>query len=317
MKRRKFDFAVLEGDRRQRYLARWLSERGYRVCLWQSDDGGTPCGAGTKTQGAAAADRPPANDSGAGEKGGWENELECVCPSPGALSDTVCVLGPIPLKQEPDGRISELLRGGLSKGQHLFGGCIPQKLREELECRGAGVHDYMKEPALTVFNSIATAEGAIAQAVENSVENLCGSRSIVLGFGVCGKTLAKMLCGLGSRTAVFARRQEARQEAAILTGYAFGAEALGRELATADFIFNTVPAKLLKGALLGRIRKEAVLIDLATGGGFDPREAEALGLHAYLCPGLPGRYAPGASARAMGEFVLHTLEDGNNIEGKA
>lgn len=295
MKQRPFDFAVIEGDQRQQDLAQWLTAQGYSVCRWEA----------ARTADAETAPVTPAAEGAAAR--GWK-ELERIRPSLEDLKDARCILGPIPLAGTADSSLLALLGGGLTKGHHLFGGCIPEKLAAELKCRGVEVHDYMKDPGLTVYNSIATAEGAIAEAIGKSRINLCGSRSIVLGFGVCGKTLAKMLCGLGSRTAVFARREEARQEARILTGAAFGPELLQRELSDADFIFNTVPAAILKGALLCSIKKSAVLIDIASGGGFDPSEAEALGLRAYLCPGLPGRYAPEDSARAMGKLVLETLE---------
>ncbi|MBO1684431.1 dipicolinate synthase, partial [[Clostridium] scindens] len=69
------------------------------------------------------------------------------------------------------------------KGQCLYAGCIPQRISDEVKQKGADVYDFMKDEALTLYNTIATAEGAIAEAISNSPENLGHSSCLVLGYG--------------------------------------------------------------------------------------------------------------------------------------
>ena len=52
-------------------------------------------------------------------------------------------------------------------------------------------------------NTIATAEGAIAQAILRSPENLRGSICLVIGYGKCGRTLAGYLRNMFCRTMVW------------------------------------------------------------------------------------------------------------------
>ena len=84
----------------------------------------------------------------------------------------------------------------------------------------------MKDEILTVKNSIATAEGAIAEAIQKSSRNLHGSRCLVLGYGTCGKTLVSYLTGMFCHVTVCARRPGIRAEAETLTGKAIAPEAL-------------------------------------------------------------------------------------------
>lgn len=52
---------------------------------------------------------------------------------------------------------------------------------------------------MAVLNAIPTAEGAIQIAMEEMPVTIHGSKALVLGFGRVGKTLAKMLDGIGAK----------------------------------------------------------------------------------------------------------------------
>ena len=56
----------------------------------------------------------------------------------------------------------------LREGQSFFAGCIPRDFQEKVFSKGIFVSDLMKDEILTVKNSIATAEGAIAEAIQKS-----------------------------------------------------------------------------------------------------------------------------------------------------
>ncbi len=59
---------------------------------------------------------------------------------------------------------------------------------------------------VAILNAIPSAEGAIQIAMEQLPITIHGSKSFVLGFGRLGKTLARMLAGIGAITTVAARK---------------------------------------------------------------------------------------------------------------
>src|SRR5690606_12200007 len=75
---------------------------------------------------------------------------------------------------------------------------------------------------IAILNSIPTAEGAIQRAMEELPVTLHGSPVVVVGFGRCGMTLARMLGGIGARVCVVARGAGQRARA-----YEMGFEAEG------------------------------------------------------------------------------------------
>src|SRR5690606_6069962 len=66
--------------------------------------------------------------------------------------------------------------------------------------------DLLDDEAFAVLNSIPSAEGAIQRAMENTDITIHGSQSLVLGYGRLGKTLARMLKGIGANVTVAARK---------------------------------------------------------------------------------------------------------------
>lgn len=68
--------------------------------------------------------------------------------------------------------------------------------------------DIMKREELAVLNTIATAEGTIQLAIENTNKILHGSEVLILGFGRIGKVLARKLAGLSAKVTCAARKDE-------------------------------------------------------------------------------------------------------------
>lgn len=278
------DFAVIGGDMRQVYIARELREKGYRVC------------------GYALCAEEDAVLSGT-----WKE----------AIGGARTVIAPIPLSadriylnQKGGNRplsLDELL-GCLGKGQVLFAGCVSGKFAVAAAEKGVRVIDFMEAEEIALYNTIATAEGAVAEAIAKSPRNLHGSRCLVLGYGRCGQTLAALLKGMHSHVHVCARDSVQRAQASVFTEGSFDFSELGNVLGEFDFVFNTVPALLLNGERLSRMKPSACIFDLASApGGTDFEAAEEMGISAWMLPGLPGRYAPVSSAEEMVRFVLHSI----------
>lgn len=160
--------------------------------------------------------------------------------------------------------------------------------------------DILKYEELTVMNVIPTAEGAIQIAMEKSRITLHDSNCLVLGFGRIGKILAKMLHGLGANVYCEARKQH---DLAWIKAYGYNEillNDLGKRLGEFDFIFNTIPYMILDKANLSSVKKECILIDLASKpGGIDFEEANRLGLQNEWALALPGKVAPKTAAKYL------------------
>ena len=275
----KYDFGVFGGDLRQIFIGKILNSAGYSVLYY----------------GVSEAEEAASFDE--------------------FLESTEILLGPIPLSRDQKQVSAKIkkqdmtldrLEAALDQGKILIAGCIPAKLKNEKYRQ----YDYMLDEALTVFNSIATAEGALVRAIEEGTGNISGSRCMVIGYGVCAKTLASRLQGLKAEVTVCARRKEARGLAETEGHHVTDFLGLTQELKTIDYVFNTVPAPVLQNKELTRMQQDAVIIDIASApGGVDFDAAKELGIAAFLCPGLPGTYAPRASAAAMVKMVLEIREE--------
>lgn len=193
----------------------------------------------------------------------------------------------------------------LTEGQEFFAGCIPEEFAAAAAEKGVKVNDLMKQEEAAIYNSIATAEGAVAEAILKSPRNLHGSCCLVLGYGRCGQTLAALLKGMSGHVHVCERNAAQRARAGIFTDKSFGFSELEENLTEYDFIFNTVPAVILNRDLISRMKPSACIFDLASApGGTDFEAAEELGISAWLLPGLPGRYAPASSAEEIVRCIL-------------
>lgn len=164
--------------------------------------------------------------------------------------------------------------------------------------------ELAEQDNIAILNSIPTAEGALLLAFQEMPITIHGSSCFVLGFGRCGVTLGRDLRALGARTVVFARNpaQLARAEEMGLIPRPLGE--LAERAAEADCVFNTIPAPVLTRQVLAGMRREALVVDLASPpGGTDFAAAEELGLKAILAPGLPGKVAPATAGAILARTV--------------
>lgn len=279
-----YDFAVIGGDRRQIYLANDLKNRRYRVIVYGVED----------------------------------QDLDLGCRRGESLSEAVrnaeCIIGPVVFSKDrefvtsdSDGavlRVEELLEE-MKKGQSLFGGCISDDIIKRCREKEVEVYDFMKMDDVAIFNAIATAEGAIVKAMELKPVNLHDSRCLVLGYGRCGRVLARKLKGLDAAVTVCARSDRARSESEAMGFSSMDFGELSRHILRFDYIFNTVPAVVLKYPELKRLSRDACIIDIASApGGVDQEAAGKLQVQSYLCPSLPGIYAPKSSGIRLAEKVI-------------
>ena len=192
----------------------------------------------------------------------------------------------------------------LRRGGAVFAGKVFPELEKLCAVNGYELYDYLAREELAVQNAELTAEGAVSIAVNETRRALLGARVIVLGFGRIAKFCAKYLSALGAAVTVCARKKRDIAWAAAL-GYEaadINDETDFREaLARADIIMNTVPAKLITPERAAAIKKDALLIELASV----PCTEGEMPFRVISAGGLPGKTAP----ISAGEIIADTIEN--------
>lgn len=240
-----------------------------------------------------------------------------MCPTlDEAISKSKVIVGPVPLSSDrrrlsaPFGRNNVELEDFISalKGKYLIAGNIG--IKEQLERNNVQYTDLLKREEFSVLNTIATAEGTIQIAMEETQRTLHASNVLVMGFGRIGKVLAKMLDGIGAKVYCEARKNE---DISWIKAYGYNPihlNDLDKNLEKFDIIINTIPFQLLAGERLDLIKKEAVIIDLASNpGGIDRKSAREKGLKVIWALSLPAKVAPLTSAEFIKETLYHVLKE--------
>lgn len=192
----------------------------------------------------------------------------------------------------------------LSTGCQIFGGNITEEEKRMAEQYGFVLHDYFKVEELTVANAVLTAEAAIQLAMAESPRGLWRGRALICGGGRIARALIPRLKAFGMELTLAARKAEQRIWAAAEGVRTICLSALPTSLPQQDFVFNTIPAPLLREAELQRCGNDCLLLDLASKPyGVDFSAAEQLGRRALLASGLPGKYSP----QTAGEWIASTV----------
>lgn len=270
--------AVLGGDRRMALLARLLREEGFTV----------------HTHWLAGTEDSPLEEA--------LRAARILLPTPLARGERLNC-------RAEDAPTIDALFARFTPAQRLYAGGVKAQERALAEERGLVLTDYLAREETAVRNVVPTAEGALALAMAETEMTLCGAECLVLGFGRIGKLLAHRLRGLGAEVTVSARRMD---DLAWIDAFGYRGlhtNHLAGRLGDFRVIFNTVPHPVLDASLLGELRQDCVLIELASSPGFDKAVAEALGLKCIAGSGLPGKVAPETAARVIRAALIKLWEE--------
>ena len=154
-------------------------------------------------------------------------------------------------------------------GGTVFGGRISPAERRQIESAGLRAADYAAAETFAIRNAVPTAEGAIQIAMQELPVVLHGLPCLILGAGRVSRALQPRLHALGAAVTVAARRctDLARCEGEGCRGIPFAE--LDAVLPDFRLIINTVPAQVLGKNRLHLLRKDALVLDLASKPGGD------------------------------------------------
>ncbi len=289
-----YDAAIIGGDLRQTYLAYILEKSGYMVITFGLNNV-----------------IPNYNPN-------FANSVEH------AMASSKTIISPIPFSRDKiyitglDNNTSENIHKlsvetflkNLHHEHYLIGGNIFDRVVEFCSKENIPYFDLMKNSNIALLNTIATAEGAIAEAIYRSSINLHQSNALVLGYGKCGKVLASKLQAIGVKVTVAARRKNALVEAYTNCIEGIELNTIKSKIKNFNYIFNTIPSIILDEKLLLFLSPETTIIDIASSpGGVDYEAAKNLNLNAHLCLGIPGKTSPKSSAQILADAILPILKE--------
>jgi len=289
--------AILGGDLRQLSIARHLSELGFESAVW---------GLGKCEDEIGDAVR--CSD--------WTDAVKgcraVILPLP-ASADGVTVNCPLCDGSFQPLKLSTLFET-ISPDTVIIGGKFTPAVNNLAQSKGRRIVDYFESEELQIKNTVPTAEGAIAIAMNELPVTIHGSKIAVVGYGRVGKMLADKLYALGADITVAARKsrdlawanskrydtlkiETRRGESSLLSlGYGY------------EVIFNTVPYWLFDRNILSQIDTNTLIIDLASApGGVDSKAAGECGVRVIWALSLPGKCAPFTAGRIICESIRDIL----------
>jgi dipicolinate synthase subunit A len=194
----------------------------------------------------------------------------------------------------------------LGKDKIFFGGMI------EGDDWGRKAFDYNASEEFKIHNAIPTAEGALSIALNESTETIHGCNTAVLGFGRIGRILGEMLKKLGSDVTIVHRSNKDDAWCSALGLPSSHIRDIKRTLADKKIIFNTVPHILLDKEVLASLRRDVIIIDLASApGGVDYDEGKRQGLNIIKALSLPGKLSPVTAGKAIRKSISNIIYDNN------
>ena len=284
-------FLVLGGDLRSVKLAEMLAEDGNKVI----------------TFGLERANEIIDND-----------DLEICNSLKMAIDKADIIVGPVPFSSNGENintpfsddkiMIDDLLKS--NKKKLFMAGNINNDININLKDKYLDVVDVMKREELAILNTIATAEGTIKVAIENTDKILQGSKVLILGFGRVAKILASKFSSLSAVVTCSARKIS---DLAWIEAYGYNSLNINEmlyDLKDFDIIINTVPHTIINERELKHMDPNVLLIDLASApGGIDSKAAQRMDLKFVWALALPGKIAPVTSAQIIKETIYNIIEE--------
>lgn len=203
--------------------------------------------------------------------------------------------------------IEELFKS-MRRNTVLIAGNFSDNVRDLANKYKIKLYDFLEDEDFAVYNAIPTAEGAIEIAINKTKTTINSSNCLVLGFGRIGKVLSELLKGLHANVTVVARKAEDIAWIKAMGYESKGYDELNEILDKFDIIFNTVPALIIGNDEIEHIRKDCLIIDLASKpGGVDFKLAKEKGIDTSFALGLPGKVSP----KSVAEYMLNKVMNVN------
>lgn len=182
----------------------------------------------------------------------------------------------------------------LAPGGVLAVGRETPALLDACRARGGALLPLLSDPDYLAANALATAEGTLAEAIRLLPRTLRGEVALVLGYGACGREIARLFAAAGCRVCVWSHPGSLAR--ANADGFPTGDPASPPDAA---LVINTVPRPDFLPRLAAKLAPETLFLQVASGPVPEDKALAAQGVRCVALPGLPGRFSPESEARAV------------------
>lgn len=198
----------------------------------------------------------------------------------------------------------------VNAGQTVFAGMPDTEFADKIKCKGVKLYDYYQNEALTIFNSVSTAEGVIHEIIGSTEINIQGAKTALFGYGRSASAIAKRLVALGAEVWVFARSERDRAAAESDGCKAVHLNRKTESGADFDVVVNTIPSLVVTADFVEKLPASALIVEIASAPyGVDFSAAEEKGIRAVKAPSLPGRCAPKSAGEAIARTILNAIKE--------
>ena len=230
------------------------------------------------------------------------------------------IIGPIPFSKDGKFVYAQFSRQNIlikdiiqyAKGKTIIAGAVKEDVYDLAVKSDVHIIELMKNESLTVLNTMATAEGTLEVAMKRTKRTIHGSKVLVLGYGRVAKVVARAFDALSADVTCAARKQEAFAWLEVDGYKKTNINELEDNLSAYDIIINTPPTMILTKNRLQKLKKDCLVIDLASyPGGVDQDAAKESGINYEWALGLPGKVAPITAAEHIKKTLDNILKEVN------
>lgn len=195
----------------------------------------------------------------------------------------------------------------------IFSGISTPCLDKMLEVSNRNCVYMMKDKNVIRENSIPTAEGVLADVINNTECTLGDSKILVFGYGNVGRVIVAYLRYFNSDICVSIIDDNDKKDLdnlGIKCFYSNCISDLVSHISEADVIINTVPGTIISDNLIKYINRDCYVLDIASHPhGINSEVLDEFFIKNKLYLGIPGKIAPKTSGKILLKKINEVMGD--------
>ena len=195
----------------------------------------------------------------------------------------------------------------------IFSGISTPCLDNMLKVSNRDCVYLMKDKDVVRENAIPTAEGVLADVINNTECTLNDSNILVFGYGNVGKVIVDYLRYFSSNICVSIIEPNDKlvlDSLGIKCFYSDCRSDLVNSISSCDVIINTVPNNIISDDLIKYINRDCYILDIASHPhGFDREVLDEFFIKNKLYLGIPGKVAPKTSGKILCKKINDVIGD--------
>ena len=210
-------------------------------------------------------------------------------------------------------KLSEDLFVGSKDDVLIFSGIPTPCLDKMLKVSDRDCVYMMKDKEVIRENAVPTAEGVLADVINNTECALGDSKILVFGYGNVGKVIVDYLHYFNSNICVSiidSKDKAILDELGIKCFYSDCRSDLVDHISWCDVIINTVPNTIISDDLIKYINRDCYILDIASHPhGINREVLDEFFIKNKLYLGIPGKVAPKTSGKILSKKINDVIGD--------